>query len=442
MVDVMVIGAGFAGVTAARELKAAGYMPLILEASARLGGRTYRAEHAGKTFELGGAYVHWLQPHIWAELTRYGLRIVPGDGGEVSEIRLWSEGQLHTFDLETGYSLLSEAYGALYAVGPQPAEVLPFPYDPLTHTEWLQHAEFRLSDHVARVALPQPQRDLLGAMLASDMSASAGDAALIEMLRLRALLGTDDFSKLADVTGTYMIDGGTSALLDKILSDSGADVQRNQLVTAVRQTGTSVNIHTVDGSHYQAAAVVLATPLNTWANLTFEPALSETKRTVSQQRHAGAGVKCFIRVVGKVPELLGLAPEPHPISLLTPYASTEDGAWLVAFGPNALELFSVEWAQAAVEPLLPGVQVQEVFGHNWTQDPLSLGTWADFKVGQAQYLGALIAPEGRVVFAGADIALGWRGYIDGAIESGLRAARQMTHILNTELALSGQKPQE
>ncbi|NOK59399.1 MAG: FAD-dependent oxidoreductase [Chloroflexi bacterium AL-W] len=68
------------------------------------------------------------------------------------------------------------------------------------------------------------------------------------------------------------------------------------------------------------------------------------------------------------------------------------------------------------------------YGHNWTADPLAQGTWANLRPGQAALLPDLIQVEGQVFFAGADIALGWRGYIDGAIESGIRAARQVRKI--------------
>lgn len=69
--DVIVIGGGFAGATAARELGLQGYKTLILEARSRLGGRCYTSKFAGQDIEYGGAWVHWLQPHVWAEMQRY-----------------------------------------------------------------------------------------------------------------------------------------------------------------------------------------------------------------------------------------------------------------------------------------------------------------------------------------------------------------------------------
>jgi monoamine oxidase len=73
---------------------------------------------------------------------------------------------------------------------------------------------------------------------------------------------------------------------------------------------------------------------------------------------------------------------------------------------------------------VPDADVVDVFAHDWTRDEFSLGTWASHRPRQiSRYLAELQRPEGRVVLAGADIADGWSGFIDGAIESGLTAAR-------------------
>lgn len=72
--DVVVVGAGFTGATAARDLAVRGLHVLVLEADEVIGGRT-RTSTLSETelVELGGTYVHWFQPHIWSEIVRYGL---------------------------------------------------------------------------------------------------------------------------------------------------------------------------------------------------------------------------------------------------------------------------------------------------------------------------------------------------------------------------------
>lgn len=430
--DVIIIGAGFAGITAGRELSRRGLHTLILEGRDRVGGRTWRTEHQGQQLELGGAYIHWAQPHVLTEVTRYGLSIVPWADVEVQELRVLSNEKLHTYDVEQGYTLLSDAYAALYQTHPQPDQLFPFPYDPLTYNDWMDHAHTSLEDQVRQLKLDPVLHDALSAMLATDMNASIQDVALIEMLRLRALVGSNDFQKLAEISGTYIISGGTTALLQCMLQDGGTEIHTGQVVTHIDQTGRSVELQTKDGASYEAHTVIVATPLNTWSNIVFSPDLSSAKTTISHQRHAGAGFKCFVRLAGQVPGLLALAPEPYPFSFLTTSHVEDDSTWMIGFGTTAPEAFTSAWAQAALEPLIPGVRVTEVYGHNWAVDPFSQGTWANYKPDQAALLNELVRSEGCMFFASADTALGWRGFIDGAIESGLRAARQVQVYLGSE----------
>lgn len=427
--DVIIVGAGFAGITVARELHHAGIKTVTLEARDRIGGRTWYTEYAGQPFELGGAYVHWLQPHLWAELTRYGLQIVPGTENDVTEVRLLSDSDLHVYDVEAGYGLIAEAYAALYNAEPQPDVVFPMPYQPFNDDTWLAYQSISLEMQVEGLTLSPIHQNMLRAMLATDMSAPSGNAALVEMLRLRALIGSDDFAKLAEVTGTFMIDGGTPALLDKMLTDSQTDLQMNKIVTHISRGETGVEVTTQDGTRYTAKAVIVTTPLNTWGDIAFEPPLDPAKQRLASQRHAGAGFKCFVRVAGIIDGLMAIAPDPHPFSLLTTGFTDDQGTWLIGFGPAAPSDLSVDWAQQGVDALIPGVQVLDVFGHNWTTDPLAVGTWANLRPGQAKWLADAIQPQGCLFFASADIAIGWRGYIDGAIESGLRASRQACHLL-------------
>ena len=75
--DVVIVGGGFAGVTAARELTMRGRSAVLVEARDRLGGRTYTSDHGGHAMELGGTWVHPLQPKVGAEISRYGMEPKP-----------------------------------------------------------------------------------------------------------------------------------------------------------------------------------------------------------------------------------------------------------------------------------------------------------------------------------------------------------------------------
>lgn len=72
--DAIVIGAGYAGLTAARDLTTCGHRVLLLEARDRIGGRAWTSTIHEHQFEMGGTYVHWAQPHLYREAARYSLQ--------------------------------------------------------------------------------------------------------------------------------------------------------------------------------------------------------------------------------------------------------------------------------------------------------------------------------------------------------------------------------
>src|SRR5699024_2533713 len=87
--DVIIVGAGFAGLTTARELSRQGLDVLVLEARDRIGGRTWTDSRLGQDLEMGGTWVHWSQPHAWAEGSPYGLEVIRSPRAEET---YWLEG--------------------------------------------------------------------------------------------------------------------------------------------------------------------------------------------------------------------------------------------------------------------------------------------------------------------------------------------------------------
>jgi monoamine oxidase len=69
--------------------------------------------------------------------------------------------------------------------------------------------------------------------------------------------------------------------------------------------------------------------------------------------------------------------------------------------------------------------------HDWATDPFSKGLWSSYRgLGMSKHVAALQDSHGAVFFASADWADGWRGFIDGALESGKRAARSAANLLD------------
>jgi len=123
---------------------------------------------------------------------------------------------------------------------------------------------------------------------------------------------------------------------------------------------------------------------------------------------------------------VALGPESAPLNFVQAEYIDEDATTLVCFGPDAsaIDVDDPEAAQAILDTLVPGLEVLEVAGHNWVDDEYSLSTWPMHYTGYLTHsLAELQRPEGRIHLAGSDFANGWGGFIDGAIESGLDAAR-------------------
>jgi monoamine oxidase len=181
------------------------------------------------------------------------------------------------------------------------------------------------------------------------------------------------------------------------------------------------------------ATAIVTVPLNTLAGIEFAPALSEAKLAAAAEGQASHGWKAWVQLKGDFEgTLVGIASEDHIVNWIHTEAVLPDGQVLVAFGYDGaqLDLVDRDAVQEAIGELLPDAEVVAVEGHDWLGDEFSRGTWPVLRPGQhTGYLPVLQAPEGRLIFAGSETANGWNGFIDGAIESGLRAAREARQVL-------------
>jgi monoamine oxidase len=198
-----------------------------------------------------------------------------------------------------------------------------------------------------------------------------------------------------------------------------------------------VLVRTRTGEEFTGAAAVVAVPLNTLATVDFSPPLDPAKQSAATRGQASHGVKLWARVHDAPEPVFSMAPDSEPITFVASERVFDDGSQLiVAFGPDARRLppGNDEAVRRAFADMLPATsRVVEVTGHDWCADEFARGTWSVFRPGQLTgALRALQAPHGRVVFAGADLANGWNGFLDGAIESGLTAARSVSHLLRAE----------
>ncbi len=426
--DAIVLGAGFAGVTAARELRMSGLRVLLLEARPRIGGRTFTSEVGGHQVELGGAFVHWTQPHVWAEITRYGLEIEEPALTAPPRTAWVTSGELREGSLDDLSLLGFRGAGAFFFDAMQ---LMPRPHDQLFVPGVAEVDHLSVADRLDGLRLPEDQRDVIDAIFATSCHCDPSEAAMLEMHRWYTLPGAT-LPAYMDSVGRYWLRGGTKTLIEGILADGRPELRLSTAVKSVRQDGDQVIVTTDGGETVSARAVVVTSPLNVLNQIEFSPALSSEKRAAAKEGHAGSGVKLHIRVRGPIGAFSGVAPWPAPLSSLMTEFSDADGTVFTAFGPSGklIDINDDEAIQNAVRRLLPGAEVEWAVGYDWNADSYARGTWCVFRPGQlTRYLRELQRPEGRVFYASGDNANGWRGFIDGAIESGLRAGREVAAAL-------------
>lgn len=426
--DAVVVGGGFAGITAARELGGRNNRVLVLEARDRLGGRTwYRKDAlAGKSLELGGTWIHWLQPHVWAELTRYGLDIIESPTPENS---VWFvNGARSEGSYEASWEPLERAIAAF---GHDAAELFERPYDPLRSADLDVVDQLSISDRIAELDLTAQQRELLTSFYCLCASAPTSEGGLSTMLRWLALSGNDP-ALFFDVLAKYKFATGTVSLVEAMAAESGATIRLETVVEAIDQDESGATVRTLSGDTFTASTVIVTVPLNVLNTIEFTPPLPQGKLRAADRGQASRGVKVWVEIEGRTDDFCVYAPEDAPISYWQTEFKTTKGQLLVGFGPSGDD-FDVEDTESitrAVKDVLPDVEVLGHIAHSWRGDEFARGTWPVLRPGQlTASLRDLQQPHGSVLFAGSETANGWNGYIDGAIETGFRAAREARNML-------------
>jgi monoamine oxidase len=127
---------------------------------------------------------------------------------------------------------------------------------------------------------------------------------------------------------------------------------------------------------------------------------------------------------------MALGESTEPLSILITYTEEEDHTVLVGFGASeeGLDIYDDEVLQAEAQKYLPSIEVESAFSYDWVLDPYSKGTYCSYKPGWlAKYYDHFQKDTGRLIYAQGDHGEGWRGFIDGAIGAGMRAAERIRH---------------
>jgi monoamine oxidase len=403
--DCVVIGGGFAGLRAARDLHDAGRRVVLLEARDRLGGRTWTRPFGGDgpSVEVGGTWFTPGQDEVVRELDRYGVgtRTYPAP----TRAR-WHTGGERRDGLPVLFEEIGHLERALVTIAGDAARAHAGTLGPI--------ASQSCADYIAALAVPTATAEFLAAWWVMIGGTDPARGAIIDALQ--AIANHGGVTGLITALRFAPVEGW-SELARRMGAD--LDVRVGFEVARVAAAGDAVRVDGADGTALTAARVVVAVPVNVLPHLAFDPPLPAATAEAAGT-NAGRSVKAWFHARG-VPAGSLAAGRGAGVSWLYADRALDDGSVLaLGFGWERPGLDPA----AALHAFWPEAELLASDWHDWNADPFSRGTWATATVGKADLLvHDRFPPHGRIAFAGADIAPHEAGWIEGALLSGAAAAR-------------------
>jgi monoamine oxidase len=458
--DVAIVGAGLAGLVAARQLAAAGARPLVVEARDRVGGRLLNEEIGdGKVVEVGGQWIGPTQDRIAALAAAIGVATFPtyDEGRQVVEM----DGSRATFagsftDASLGLVRdLSKAISPLALIDFEQARVR---LDrmarrvPLEAPWEMPKARLRdgqtFATWVRRNTRTAAARSLFELATEAVWAAEPADVSLLHVLFYTR--SGSGFNSLIGTNGGAQQDrfhGGSQRIALLMAEQLGPErVRLGSPVRRIEHGGDGIVAHAAGGSggsvSVRAQRAIVAVPPTIAGRIDYDPPLPALRDQLTQRMPQGSVIKTM--AIYDVPfwrqeGLSGQATSDVGPARVTFDNSPPDGSPGVLLG--FLEgRFARHWATRPAaerrEAILAGharlfgaqaAQPVAFIERVWAEEEWTRGCYGCLMTtgGWTEYGRALREPIGRLHWAGAETATVWNGYMDGAVRSGERAATEV-----------------
>jgi monoamine oxidase len=440
--DVIVVGAGLAGLIAARRLKERGVRVRVLEARDRVGGRTLSHRIAtGEVVDLGAQWIGPTQDKMAHLVNELGLHTFEqhAEGKKILELR--DKRRTYKSDIPKlsmfGLMDLSRTIRRLDRLAKQVPLEAPTTakraklWDGMTVESWKRKSMWTRS-----------ARSMLDVAVHAILAAEPSDLSLLYFLHY--LHSGGGVMRMSTIPGgaqqTRCAEGfqSVSTKLSAMLEDR---VVLSAPVRTIHQDSSAVTART-DRGDFKARFIIVAVPPTLSGRINFEPALSALRTQLVQRMPMGSVIKCvafypepFWRKDGFSGEVIA---NPCPVRAVFD-DSPADGS------TGALVAFIAAGEARTMSDQMPDQRRDVVIGalsrffgpsarnpidyvdHDWSHELWSGGCYTGLMPPGVltSYGAALREPIGRIHWAGTETAVHWQGYMEGAVESGERVAREV-----------------
>ncbi len=416
---VIVIGAGLAGLTTAFELTKAGHDVSILEARNRAGGRVFTVREPfvdGLYAECGAEWVESNHEYLLRYIDEFGLPLYRGSFRDNED-----EGLQYSPRARKTHERLEEIT--------KKVDSFEHRNPSLPELDKLSFFEFLHQMDAPPDMIEQMQRQISGLMAINIESISA-----LHML--------NEFA-LPEAPASFRVAGGNDQVPKTLAKHLREHIHYARPVVKIAHDAKSVQVSFLENGKQQMMSgehVVIAAPFTCVRKMEITPALSTEKMKAINTlaygqilkaplqfrerfwlKYEAEGRKSLQNMIGSVYEATG--GQPGPRGILLAYIPDKSGMEMASIPSEQ----RVEKILAKVTELHPEAPKYFEAGYVkwWQEDPWAGGTYAYFRPGEITTVRTMIAkPEGRIHFAGEHTA-GWQGYMNGAVESGHRAAREV-----------------
>jgi len=445
-IDVLILGAGMAGLHAARMLEAMGLSVQLLEGSPRIGGRCWTRHDVAGSPELGAQQIGFSYGRVRGNAAELGVELIDPPKGSTAETRL---GQMAISiggapPTATPWASSPQNHLAANERELPPLQLLShylLKDNPLEDLDDWQKPEFRSIDALSlrqyltlRGASPEALRLMDVSVAARDLD----DANALDFLRK-----THYYFWEAKKGPYHLVKGGTSALTDAMAASLKTPVLVGKIVSAIDAGPETVTVTCRDGSFYRARACIATLPLSVMKDIPVRGAVPPQQRLAWRQQRYNHLVQIFLRARSPFWEKDGLPASiwtdgPFEMIAHAPSTMDPDGVFLSYVNGRGADLLgrlpadqlsrTFTSAYSRLRPAAAG-QIEVSYIHNWSTYPFAKGHVAYFAPGDIARFGDIAGqPVGALYFAGEHLCRVHAG-IEGACETAENAAIQVLDAL-------------